>query len=144
MQSRRKGQRAAVLGESSTEQQRTLHTNRHLQSGSPCLTGEQAEGLQASGEGQCQGGSSGERMGEKTKRPGFPRERLRQAPFSAHRMQLPRAVNVPTQLLAACHRESPSALLGTHTNPPQTPPSSPCLLPPPPEACRTQGQARPS
>lgn len=49
-QSWRKMRRAAVPGESSTEQQHTLHTNGHLQSGSPCLTGEQAEWLQVSGE----------------------------------------------------------------------------------------------
>lgn len=109
-------------GGSSTEQQRTPHTHRHLQSGSPCLAGEQAEGLRASGEGQRQGGSSGERMGEKTKRPGFPRERLRGAPFPAQRQQSPRG-----SYLAACHGESPSALLSTHrptTNTSFLPPSA--------------------
>ncbi|KAK4805791.1 hypothetical protein QYF61_000397, partial [Mycteria americana] len=88
--SRRKGRRAAVPGESSTEQQHTLHTNRHLQSGSPCLTDEQAEGLQASEEGQRQGGSSGERMGEKMKRPGFPH---------------------PLQVLEGCYKVSPEPSL---------------------------------
>lgn len=65
----------------------TLHTERHLQSESPCLQGEQAEGLQVTGEGQHhQRQWRGERTRETVKRPGFLQERQRDKhPFSQSR-----------------------------------------------------------
>lgn len=129
MRRRRRGQRAAVPGGSSTEQQRTPHTDRHLQSGSPCLAGGQAAGLQASGEGQCQGGSSGKRRGEKTKRLGFPRERLRQAPFPAQRWQLPELSVSPRSSSPLAMEKAPLSSLAAHrptTNTSFLPPA--CVL----------------